>query len=197
MADKDNLQIDGYRFGSREDVEAAGEEVRKISYFKEKTKGKSPHMLLALYDKLLDEKVFKTPVGWEYLRELQEQLKEAGIPEDEIRPISIYMNFSYKTGEELNRALTRQRIRPAKKKMNVNALQISVCINILLAVLVFAMFVITLQSDNPNILNYRQAITNEYASWEQELTERENKVREKEQKLGMEAESDNPDERGE
>lgn len=59
------------------------------------------------------------------------------------------------------------------------------------------MFVITLQSDNPNILNYRQAITNEYASWEQELTERENKVREKEQKLGMEAESDNPDERGE
>ena len=64
-------------------------------------------------------------------------------------------------------------------------------------VLVFAMFVITLQSDNPNILNYRQAITNEYASWEQELTERENKVREKEQKLGMEAESDNPDERGE
>ena len=127
MADIDNLQIDGYRFGSREDVEAAGEEVRKISYFKEKTKGKSPHMLLALYDKLLDEKVFKTPVGWEYLRELQEQLKEAGIPEDEIRPISFYMNFSYKTGEELNRALTRQRIRPAKKKVNVNAFQISVC----------------------------------------------------------------------
>ena len=70
-------------------------------------------------------------------------------------------------------------------------------INILLVVLVLAMFVITLKSDNPNILNYRQAITNEYASWEQELTERENKVREKEQMLGMEAESDDPDERGE
>ena len=197
MADIDNLQIDGYRFGSREDVEIAGEEMRKVAYFKERIKGKSPRMILSLYDKLLDEKIFKTPIGWEYLRELQEQLKETGIPEDEIRPISFYVNFSYKTGEELNHALTRQRIRPAKKKVNVNALQISVCINILLVVLVLAMFVITLKSDNPNILNYRQAITNEYASWEQELTERENKVREKEQKLGMEVESDNSDERGE
>lgn len=197
MADRDNLRIGGYRFGSGEDVEAADEEVRKIAYFKEKTKGKSPQMLLALYDRLLDEKVFKTPVGWEYLRELQERLKEAGIPGDEIRPISFYVNFSYKTGEELDRALTRQRIRPAKKKVNVNALQISVCINILLAALVLAMFVITLKSDNPNILNYRQAVTNEYASWEQELTERENKVREREQKLGMETEPDRLEERGE
>ena len=197
MADIDNLQVNGYRFGSQKDVEAAGEEVRKIAYFKERTKGKSPRMILSLYDKLLDEKIFKTPVGWEYLKELQEQIKAAGIPEEEIRPISFYVNFSYKTGEELDHALTRQRIRPAKKKVNVNALQISVCINILLAILVLAMFVITLKSDNPNILNYRQAIINEYASWEQKLTERENKVREKEQKLGMEVESDNSDKRGE
>ena len=82
MADKDNLQIQGYRFGSREDVEIAGEEMRKVAYFKERIKGKSPRMILSLYDKLLDEKIFKTPIGWEYLRELQEQLKETGIPED-------------------------------------------------------------------------------------------------------------------
>ena len=49
------------------------------------------------------------------------------------------------------------------------------------------MFVITMKSDNPNILNYKKQILNEYASWEQELTERENRVREKEQELSMEA----------
>lgn len=197
MADKENLQMSGYRFGSLEDAEAAGEEARKITYFKEKTKGKSPHMILALYDKLLDEKVFKTPVGWEYLKELQESLKKTGISEEEIRPISFYVNFAYKTGDELDHVRARQRIRPAKKKRNVSALQISACVNILLAALVLAMFVITLKSDNPNILNYRQAITNEYASWEQELTERENKVREKEQSLANEAEADYADEGGE
>ncbi|MGN0376458.1 MAG: hypothetical protein ACI4ED_02370 [Suilimivivens sp.] len=187
MADKDNLQINGYRFGSKQDVETAAEELRKIEYFKEKTKGKTPRTLLALYDKLLDEKVFKTPVGFEYLRELQEQIKEANIPKEQIRPIPIYTNFSYKTGEELDNAFTRQRIRPAKKKININALQISICINILLAVLVIAMFAITLQSDNPNILNYKQAVINEYAAWEQELSERENVVREKEQELNIES----------
>ena len=45
------------------------------------------------------------------------------------------------------------------------------------------MFLITLKSDNPNILNYKQVLTNQYASWEQNLTERENRIREKEQEL--------------
>lgn len=195
MEDKDNLQVSGYRFGSGKDVEAARAEAHRIEYFKEKTKGKSPEAFLALYNKLLDEKIFKTPVGFEYLRELQEQLEESGIPEEQIRPIPLYTNFSYKTGEELDSAFVRQRIRPARKRVKTNALQISVCINILLVILVIAMFVITLKSDNPNILNYKQAVLNEYAAWEQELSERENAIREKERKLNIE--SAIADERGE
>ena len=50
--------------------------------------------------------------------------------------------------------------------------------------LIVAMFAITFTSKNPNILNYRQAITNEYSTWEQELTEREKVIREKERQLG-------------
>ena len=47
------------------------------------------------------------------------------------------------------------------------------------------MFVMALRSDVPNIINYRTAITNEYASWEQELSEREAKVREREKELDI------------
>ena len=39
---------------------------------------------------------------------------------------------------------------------------------------------------NANALNYRKAIQNQYASWEQELTEREKAVKEKEQELQIE-----------
>ena len=39
--------------------------------------------------------------------------------------------------------------------------------------------------NNPNILNYQNAVLNKYASWEQELMEREQAVREKEQELGI------------
>ena len=41
-------------------------------------------------------------------------------------------------------------------------------------------------SDNPNILNYENNLQNKYAQWEQELTERENVLREKERNLMIE-----------
>lgn len=182
MEDKNDLLVNGYRFGTEEDAKAAREECKKIEYFKEKVQGKNTKALLNIYNKLLEEKVFKTPAGWEYLRQLQKEFAQQGIKEEEIRPIPMYINFSYRTGEELNSAFVRQRIRPSKK-IKVNRLQISVCINLLLGILVAAMFAIALQSNHPNILNYRQAVLNEYASWEQELSEREREVRIKEQTL--------------
>lgn len=184
MADKDIFFVNGYRFSSLQDAQLAEEEIKKADYFKSRTNGKSPRKLLAVYDKILDEKVFKTPVGWEYLRQVQSDLKQAGIGEEEIRPIPMYSSFAYKTGEEMDHSFVRQRIKPVRKKEGkINKFQVSLIINILLAVLVLTMFVITLKSDNPNILNYKQNLINQYASWEQELTERENAVREKEREL--------------
>ena len=56
----------------------------------------------------------------------------------------------------------------------------------LLVIAIIAMLVITLSSDQPNILNYETALQNRYSTWEQELTERERAVREKEDSLGIE-----------
>ena len=53
---------------------------------------------------------------------------------------------------------------------------------------IIAMFTITLESDNPNVLNYERALTDRYASWEQELTEREQAVRQRERELQIEEE---------
>ena len=47
------------------------------------------------------------------------------------------------------------------------------------------MFVITLRGSTPNVINYKIALTNQYAAWEQELTQREKAVKEKEQELGI------------
>ena len=60
---------------------------------------------------------------------------------------------------------------------------LSVIMNIVMIVAIIAMFVITLNSDQPNILNYERNLQNKYASWEQELTQREQTVREKEREL--------------
>lgn len=178
--------VDGYRFGSIDDAKEAQVEKIKADYFTSKLHGKNVESMLAVYDKVLDERIFETPIGWEYLKRMQRELRRGGLAEDRIRPIPMYVTFSHKE-DVTAAALVRERIRPSRKKSeDKKKLQISVMVNILLVILVLSMFYITLNSKNPNIINYKNAILNEYASWEQELTNRENEIREKEKALGIE-----------
>ena len=184
MSDREDLWVNGYCFGSLQDAKEARNESQTIAYFKEKTRGRTAGNLLALYDKLLDEKVFKTPVGWEYLKQLQEEILKSDISPDQVRPITLYTGFTYRVQEDAHKAAIRQAEAIAQRKEKKDyRFRVSLCVNFLLAVLVAGMFLITLKSDNPNILNYKQVLTNQYASWEQNLTERENRIREKEQEL--------------
>lgn len=183
MAEKTDLFVEGYYFGSHSDAEQAKLEQKKASYFETKLEGKDAQNMLAVYDKILDEKIFATPVGWEYLKKLQEELRLLGVPEETIRPIPMYVTFAHNMDGE---SILKQRVKTAKKRdKSKDGIRISVFVNIILVLLVAAMFLIALNSDNPNVLNYRKAITNEYASWEQELTNREKAVREKEAELGI------------
>ena len=45
------------------------------------------------------------------------------------------------------------------------------------------MFYIAYTSEHPNVLNYKRNLVNKYAQWEQELSEREKEIREKERNL--------------
>lgn len=177
MADRSDLLVEGYCFGSQADASRAQAELKKAEYFESRLAGRNAQNVLAVYNKILDEKVFVTPLGWEYLKKLQTQLRELGVEEEKIRPVPLFVTFAH----EEEKTEVRQRIIPKKKKDTARSmLRISVLINITLAVLVGVMFYIAVNSDNPNIINYRNAVLNEYATWEQELTEREKKVRKKE-----------------
>lgn len=187
MAESNSFYVNGYRFESEKDTEEARLELRKINFFSEKLAGRNARSMLAVYDKLLDEKIFSTPVGWEYLRNLQMELSQSGIDDNLIRPIPLYHNFSHKEEKAENVTFVKQRIKPAQRENDKRKKQfkMSVMLNILLGIMVIAMFAITINSNNPNILNYKQALENRYASWEQELSDREEIVRQKEAKLNI------------
>ena len=57
---------------------------------------------------------------------------------------------------------------------------------IVLLVVVVGMFAITLTSSNPTILDYETKLQNRYAAWEQDLTEREAAVAQREAALNEE-----------
>lgn len=182
--DGKNLSVGGYRFYTEKDAQLAATELKKIDYLEERIDYSKPDSILMVYEKSIHERIFRTPVGFQYLMGLRDYLlKQPGIEPARVPAIPLYSTFSGEVREKGNPA--RNRIKAQEDKNRVSGFKISVILNVLLVLAVISMFTITIRSDNPNILNYQRVITNRYAQWEQELTERENAVREKERELKL------------
>lgn len=175
--------VDGFSFLTEADAAAAREELKKARYLERHLEYQSAEMVHQLYTKALVNRTFQTPVGLAFVNALREKLIEEGVEEFEIEPIPVYydvtknkMRGGYEPVEEDAEG------EPKKKD---GRLGISIALNVVLGLLVAGMFYLAMTGNNPNILNYKNTILDNYASWEQELMEREQAVREKEQELGI------------
>ncbi|MCM1111720.1 MAG: hypothetical protein NC399_00545 [Muribaculum sp.] len=177
---------EGYSFQLEEDAALAENEHRKVEYLNARLDYNDPENILRIYKKAIDERIFKSPVGLFFLKSLQRYLiNQPNIDADEVAAIPLYITFENEFREKSSPARSRVKPAPQQEKKSP-ALWISVVLNIGLAAALIAMFVIALNASQPNILNYERALTNRYASWEQELTEREQAVRAQERLLEQE-----------
>lgn len=71
---KNRVVVNGFAFTDREAAKKALKEAESIQYVKEKLDMENPRMVLEMYRKLVREKVFETPVGMMYLKQLQDYL---------------------------------------------------------------------------------------------------------------------------
>lgn len=180
---EEELIVGGYRFGTAADAETARMEEKKIANVEQHLDYHKPQNVLLVYNKAIDNRVFQTPVGMAFLQRMQTQLVRCGVPQEKIRPIPLYTTFSNKT--ENNNSIRREITARAPKEEFKGRFTVSVCINVLLALALAAMVILSYESNVPNIVNYKTAIENEYADWEQQLMQRENAVREAERSLGI------------
>lgn len=179
----------GFLFLTEKEAKLAEVERKKIAYLESKIDYSKPEDILYIYDKTVKENVFSTPVGMIYLKQLQEfLLNQEGI--DPASVIAIPLNHTY---QEYGKAQSAKERMQEKHEQEMGAkksqLMVSVILNMLLVVAMIAMFVISLNSDSPNIINYKRVITDQYATWDQELTEREQAIRERERELMTEEET--------
>jgi len=174
--------VNGFMFGSSEDVELAKQELNSAKYIDNKISDKNAATILAIYRAALEKKIFRTPVGYSYMHELQKKLIKMGVSAEEIDPIPLFQVFnSKKVDDRPARVITVKKKREPYERNNA----ILIMINIFLVVLIIAMFFISYYGENANAINYRRAIENEYSSWKQELDERESNIREKERELNI------------
>ena len=189
MEESNGRNVDGFEFVDRENGSIAREEIQRINYISSKMNEDNPEAVLSVYNKMIESNTFFTPIGLEYLRRLQDYLyKRHEIDDSRIMDIPVLVSYvdihnQYNNKKDIER---EERLRRRKKvKTFRKEYRNSLLLNLIMAAMIIVMYIIVIKSDTPNMINYQNAITNKYASWEQELTEREAKVRAREQDLGI------------
>lgn len=178
MNEKENLCVSGFVFETQEAAQKAKDELSGIDIVRSKMNIRNPQTVLEVYNKLIDKRLCKTPVGYSYLHDLQKYLQNsASISKEEIRDIPI---------EPIRRKVVDQFQKPAKEKEEGTGkkykerYQTSIFINLILAIAVVIVLFLATTSGTPNMINYENNLIDKYESWEQELTERETAVKEQE-----------------
>lgn len=176
MEEKLTKEVDGYIFSDPDVAAQASKEFEGIRYMKQKLNMDQPLEVLSVYNRILREKMFSTPVGYDFLRELQEYLYNSpSIPKEEIHPID-FKPVEKRVTETIRNELA------LKYKARANTLLI---INIALVIVILAMILIMQKSDTPTIVNYENKLIDKYETWQTELEEREERVREYEEKYHL------------
>ena len=173
------LKVDAFVFTTKEDADRAAKEKKQVAYLKTHMDLSSVEKVKAIYEKSNKERLFRTPIGLAYMQELYNALIRAGVSSEELLPVFVQANFEQRLRPQSVSEKQNDAFKQKQEKLRSN-FRISVVLNLILLIAVAAMFVITLKSDNPNILNYESALQNRYSAWEQELNEREQALREKE-----------------
>lgn len=184
MKQKERFVIDGYSYETKAEWEEVKREEESIRYIRAKTDLSDPEKAYKVYCGLAEKKTFITPAGLDFLTELRNGLLRAGRTEDELPGIPVTLPrrkgkaaaaFSQEA-EGKNKLLAdyyRNKLKNARIVMAV------------LAAVIGIMFLITIFGPDSPLVDAEIKLQDKYASWEQELREREDAVRAKERELGI------------
>jgi hypothetical protein len=139
----------------------------------------------------MQQEIFETELGYAFLSELRREiLSDPAVNEEDVERILVKANKEQigpkmaedELPDEAAIAQLVERTKTIVKKYKERFYMLLVVVLILLGAVVF-MFVITITSDSPTILNYKTKLENEYASWDEDLQKREDEVKHKEEEL--------------
>lgn len=178
--------IGNFSYQDKEEATRAITEQERIKRLEQQIDYNKPQVVYALYSKMLQNEIFKTPEGMLYLVHLQNYLYENEKHINGVIPLIPASSFTGEFGKEEKqekREEERRRRREERRKAEAEEKLLIYKIVIgFLAAAVVGMLIIAGLSDSPNILNYRQKIQDEYVEWEQELREWEEELEEREAK---------------
>jgi hypothetical protein len=195
-----NYEWHGFVFSSEEEFERAKKEAEGTKYMKAKTDIASPQVVLQIYNRMVQKQLFETAVGICYLHELRQRLlDDETIPDEQIEPIIVKQwgngtqqpkegtaSSSDENDDDAGSARAAIALRNAndeakEKEKRSGAQRFSIILNVMLILCVIAMFIISMTGKSLTIVNYENRLIDKYESWEQQLKEREAKIKQYEE----------------
>lgn len=194
--------IGGYIFDDENKARQAAKELKAVEYILGQIKDSDEQGVLTVYNKLLKQRLFSTEIGMGFLNQLRQNLVNSGAFSEDDVPLVYSLDIPKESEPEMEpeappeepEAEPEKSKRPkatkkvdAKEKSDnteikrlraINKVLLILCISLLLCVI--GMFYVSTTINSPTILNYEEKLLDKYSSWEQELSEREAAVRQRE-----------------
>ena len=193
MAEEKKYILDGYRFNDSNSYEQARRELNKIAEIKAAKDLKDEVELRAVYDSLVESEEFITPVGIGFLREAQKRLVKNPEQRKTMKAIPYYANEGIQeeknTDKIVNKITVDEDIDSKSNnpegdfdlinnfKQKLRNYRIVVAFLAIIALVPFGVLAYDkIFSGNAA----EEALVNEYASWKEELTKKEQELNERE-----------------
>ena len=195
---EDKYVVDGFRFNSKEEAAEAKNEYEGVNYMRSRTNMSNPANVFSVYKSLVEKNVFKTPVGMQFLYELKANLYKSGkYSREEIDGIIISVPVRTLTAKQKKKQekASRKEVIRGMKELDIESAYrnrfINVAIlNVIFIIAIILSIVITGNSENTNILNYKNRLDaeftereNDLVQWSNELNAREEALKEREKEL--------------
>ncbi len=176
--------IDGYAFETKEEYNLAMREQRNIVSIKGRMNSQSKESVLMIYRKLVSKELLVTPIGLEFLRELRYSLINDFHMEATELPM-IHVTAHKREEKKSKEEYTANQLMKENNKLKDTLFKLRIFTFGLLIIIV-GIFIMTATNPNSAYIDTENKIVNKYASWEEDLQQREKAVKDKEQALGIE-----------
>lgn len=185
MAEK-VFEVGGFSFTNEDAAKEAMNELNGVNYMKNRIDMNNINSVLSSYNMMNDKGLFKTPVGYSFLNSLRTKLIESGIEESEIKPVKT--NVVTALSEKKGKIKKEKKIDSIYRHRFIDM----IIVNVILIVVLILFAIIANNSNNLNVINYKDRIDEQYkdidnslSEWSRELTNKENQLREKAEELGI------------
>lgn len=197
---QETYEAGGFVFRTKKEAELAQREIEGTKYLRQKLDMENPNAVFSIYQNLIEQDLFETPVGYCFLKELRDYLLMIpAISNEEVLAIPIRYPQTEEEEKKQKKEQKKEEQRKERKREKEKAkdrkeqkkegknykgrCRFFMVTSLILLISVVSMMLLAATSDNVNILNYENKLIDKYSSWEQELEEREQAVKEQEQAL--------------